>query len=253
MRKGKILVGVLLALFALAGTASALRLRAGDILIVGDGGFSPKTLPRDHDAPIEIHGGGRISTISGELPPILHRIIFDFDRHGHVETRGLPVCTRGRLIATDVPRARANCKGSIVGKGRGTAIVKFPDQAPIPASSPITLFNGPKKGGDPTLFAHAYLEVGGPTTFIVPIVIERIRKGLYGYRVETEIPRIAGGYGIPKSGSIRVERRWTYKGKKYSYVNARCENGRLQAYGTFTFRDGTRLSGTFARRCLILR
>ncbi|HWO15532.1 MAG TPA: hypothetical protein VNM89_02325 [Solirubrobacterales bacterium] len=253
MRKGTILVGVLLALFALVGTASALRLRAGDILIIGDGGFSPRSLPRDRDAPIEIHGGGRISTISGELPPVLHRIIFDFDRHGHVETRGLQVCTRGRLIATDVPRARANCRDAIVGKGRGTAIVKFPDQNPIPASSPITLFNGPRKSGNPTLFAHAYLEVGGPTTFIVPIEIRRIRKGLYGYRVETEIPRIAGGYGIPKSGSIRVERRWTYKGKKLSYVNARCENGRLQAFGTFTFRDGTRLSGTFARTCSIRR
>lgn len=251
MRKGKIMVGVLLVLFALGGTASALRLRAGDILIVGDGGFSPKTLPRDHDAPIEIHGGGKISTISGELPPILHRIIFDFDRHGHVETRGLAVCTRGRLIATDTPRARANCRGAIVGKGRGTAIVKFPDQAPIPATSPITLFNGPRKHGNPTLFAHAYLEVGGPTTFIVPIEIERIHKGLYGYRVETEIPEIAGGYGIPISGSIRVDRKWTYKGKEHSYVNARCETGRLQAFGTFTFRDGTRLSGTFARTCSI--
>jgi hypothetical protein len=254
LRKGKVLVAVAIALFALVGTASALRLRAGDILIIGDGGFSPRTLPKSRDAPIEIHGGGRIDTISGELPPILHKIIFRFDRHGHVETRGLAICTRFRLEYTDVSRARKNCGPSIIGKGFGRAIVKFPDQGPIPAGSPITLFNGPRKNGNPTLFAHAYLdEPVGPVTFIVPIEIRRISDGRYGYLVEAEIPTIAGGHGHPKSGNIRVEKRWTFKGKKLSYVNARCADGRLQAFGTFTFRDGTRLSGTFARTCSALR
>jgi hypothetical protein len=258
VRKGKILVGagVLLALFALVGTAGAIRLRAGDILIIGDGGFSPKKLPKNRDAPIEIHGGGRIDTISGELPPILHKIIFRFDKHGHVETRGLMVCTRRKLEFTDVNRARKNCRGAIVGKGFGRAIVAFPDTKPFTAGTPITLFNGPRKRGNPTLFAHAYLyQEGrlGPTTFIVPIEIKRVRQGRYGYLVETEIPEIAGGYGIPKSGSIRVEKRWNFKGKRLSYVNARCADGRLQAFGTFTFKDDTRLSGTFARRCLVRR
>ena len=41
----------------------------------------------------------------------------------------------------------------------------------------------------------------GPTTFIVPIVIERIHDGVYGYRTKAKIPKIAGGYGHPISGS----------------------------------------------------
>jgi len=247
----------LFAVLALAGTAAAVRdvnrveLRVGDLLIVGRGGFHPETLPKYHDAPISIYGGGKLSTVSGELPPILETLTFEFDRHGSVDTTGLPFCTAGKLQATNVPAARKACPGAIVGKGFGTAIVKFPEQGPIPASSPITLFNGPKKGGNDTIIAHAFTTIPIATTFIVPVVIEKINNGVYGYRTEAKIPKIAGGYGHPISGRITVDRKWTFKGKKHSFVNARCETGHLQARGEFTFKDGTFLSGTFFRPCKV--
>jgi hypothetical protein len=251
-------VGLLVAaLLALVGSAGAVRkierveLIAGNLKIVGHGGFRPETLPRYRDAPIELYGGGKLSTLSGEYPPILKTIAFEFDKHGSVDTAGLPVCTPGKLQATDVPAARRACPGSIVGEGVGHAIVVFPEQAPIPISSPITLFNGPKVRGFDSVLAHAYTNVPVATTFIVPIVIERIHKGVYGYRTEATIPKIAGGYGIPISGSITVGRKWTYKGKKHSYVNARCETGHLQARGKFGFQDGTLLTGTFFRPCKV--
>ena len=193
-----------LAVLVLGSVASAVRLRAGDIVIVADGGFTPTALPKHRDAPITLHGGGKISTASGALPPILETLTLEFDRHGHVETTGLEVCTNGKLQATTVPTARKLCPGAIVGKGKGHAIVKFPEQAPIPVSSPITLFNGPKKHGNYTVIAHAFTTVPVATTFIVPIEIERIRNGVYGYRTEAKIPAIAGGYGIPISGSLKV-------------------------------------------------
>ena len=90
-----------------------------------------------------------------------------------------------------------------------------------------------------------------PATFVVPIVIERINKGVYGYRTKTTIPKIADGAGIPVSGSLRIGRRWTHRGVRYSYLNARCETGRLQARGEFGFDDGTLLSGTFLRPCRV--
>ena len=213
----------------------ALTLRAGNIVINADGGFAPKSLPRDHDAPITIHGGGKLSTVSGELPPVLETITIEFDRHGHLETAGLPVCTVARLEATTVPQARRACPGAIVGTGHGHAIVKFPEQGPIPADSPITLFNGPRKGPNATVIAHAFTTVPAPTTFIVPIVIERIHKGIYGYRTKARIPKIAGGAGHPISGHLKIGRKWTYRGQEHSYVNARCETGRLQARGEFDF------------------
>ncbi len=229
------------------------ELRAGDLVVVGRGGFRPETLPKHHDAPIELYGGGKLSTISGELPPILETLSFELDKHGHPDTTGLEVCTAGKLQSTDVPAARRACPNAIVGKGFGTAIVKFPEQGPIPASSPITIFNGPRVHGFDSVLAHAYTTVPVPTTFIVPVVIERIHKGVYGYRVKARIPKIAGGYGHPVSGHITVDRKWRYKGKKHSYVNARCETGRLQARGEFTFKDGTVLSGSFLRPCKVRR
>jgi hypothetical protein len=247
----KIVLVAALVLLVAAGTAEALRLRAGDLLVIGDGGFTPKALPRDHDAPITIHGGGKIATVSGALPPVLKTITFEFDRHGSIQTTGLPVCTAGKLEATTVAMARRQCPGAIVGKGFGRALINFPEQPPFSVSSPITIFNGPKKHGDYTVFAHAYTTVPVPTTFVVPVVIEKIHKGVYGYRTEAEIPAIAGGSGIPVEGSLKIGRRWTYKGQHHSYLNARCATGHLQARGEFTFKDGTLLRGTFFRPCSI--
>jgi hypothetical protein len=245
------LVAAALLLLVAAATAGAIKIRGGNLIIVANGGFSPTALPKYRDAPIELYGDAKISTVSGELPPILETIAIEFDRHGSVQTTGLPVCTGGKLEATTVRGARRQCPGAIVGKGFGHAIVKFPEQAPIPISSPITLFNGPKVRGFDSVLAHAYTTVPVPTTFIVPIVIEKIRKGVYGYRTEARIPVIAGGAGIPISGRLRVGKRWTYKGKRYSYVNARCETGSLQARGEFTFKDGTFLTGTIVRGCTV--
>jgi hypothetical protein len=243
------------AAFTFASTAGAVRdvekvhLQVGDLVIDGYGGFKPERLPKHHDAPIKIYGGGTASTISGELPPILDTIEFEFDKHGHVDTTGIEVCTAGKLQATDVPAARRACPNAIVGKGFGKAIVAFPEQAPIPVSSPITAFNGPKVRGFDSILFHAYTTVPVSTTFIVPVVIEKIHNGIYGYRVKAKIPKIAGGYGHPVSGRLTVERKTKVKGKLHSYVNARCELGRLQARGKFVFKDGTRLAGTFFRPC----
>jgi hypothetical protein len=247
---------VLIAVLAV-GTASAVRkieqvrLVAGDLIIVGHGGFKPETLPKFHDAPIMIYGGGKLSTRSGELPPILEKFTFELDKHGHADTTGLEVCTAAKLQATDVPAARRACPHAIVGEGFAKAIVKFPEQGPIPASSAVTVFNGPKKNGLDTVLGHAYTTIPVATTFIVPVVIEKIHDGVYGYRTKVKIPKIAGGYGHLISGNLKINKKWTFKGKKHSYVNARCETGRLQAEGEFTFNDGTFLKGTFVRPCKV--
>jgi hypothetical protein len=246
---GLVVAGNALAVHAV----TKIHLQAGNLIVDGEGGFTPTALPRNVNAPITLFGSGKLSTVDGSLPPILKTIEFEFDKHGAVDTTGLPKCTSAKLQATTVPQARKLCPGAIVGKGFGHAVVKFPEQAPIPVSSPITIFNGPRIGGDPSVFAHFYTTVPAPTTFVVPVRIETIHNGRYGYRVKAEIPKIAGGAGIPISGSIRIGRIWTYKGKKHSYVNARCADGRLQAQGEFGFDDGTLLKGSFVSPCQVRR
>jgi hypothetical protein len=246
-----VLALAVLAAVVVAGNATALTIRVGDLILRANGGFSPTTLPRYHDAPITLHGGGTLSTVSGDLPPILETLTIEFDRHGSVQTAGLPACTAGELEATTVATARRRCPDSIVGRGFGRAVVAFPEQAPIPISSPITIFNGPKKNGNDTVLAHAYTTVPVPTAFVVPIVIEKIHHGVYGYRTKAKIPEIAGGAGHPISGWLKIGHRWTYKGVRHSYVNARCETGHLQARAEITFKDGTFLTGTFVRSCKV--
>jgi hypothetical protein len=224
---------------AVVGTASAIkvRVRAGDLILDAHGDFFPKALPKFKNAPIITEGGGKFTTVSGNLPPILDTFMLEFDRHGALDTTGLAVCTQGKLVATDVPAARRACGDAIVGTGFGKAVVKFPEQGPIPAGSPLTIFNGPKQGRNDTIIAHAHLDVPAPTTYIVPIVIEKISNGVYGYRVIVKIPKIAGGYGHPISGRARVGKKWVYKGKEHSYINARCETGHFQVRGEFSFTE----------------
>ncbi|HEU5063864.1 MAG TPA: hypothetical protein VFT79_12055 [Solirubrobacterales bacterium] len=232
-----------------AASAAAIVLRAGNLVITTDGGFTPTTLPKKGYAPIKLHGFGNIATEDGSPPPILETVTIWFDKHGEVETRGLPVCTPGKLAATTVPQARKLCPGAIVGKGLGKAVVIFPEQPPIPASSPITLFNARPKHGNPVVLAHAHLTVPAPSTFVVPIEIERINKGRYGFKTVAKIPKIAGGSGIPLYARLKVGREWNYKGKRLSFANAGCPDGRLQAKGEFEFKDGTFLQGSVFKRC----
>lgn len=226
-------------------------IQAGDLIVRGDGGFTPKRLPKFHNAPISAHGGGSISTASGELPPVIETITLEYDKHGALDTEGLPKCRRGQLEASTVPAARKRCPGTIVGKGHGSGVVAFPESKPISVSSPITIFNGPTAHGNATVFAHFYTTVPVPTAFVVPIEIEKIHKGGYGYRTEAKIPPIAGGNGIPLSGFLKVGRKWTYGGQRHSYLNARCETGHLQVRGRFAFDNGLVLKGNFFKPCTV--
>lgn len=251
MRKN-VLRGSLVAiaiLLATAASAIALVLRAGDIVVTTDGGFTPTTLPKHTFAPIRLHGYGRISTTDGSIPPVLEKIILFFDKHGAVETRGLPVCTAAKLRATTTAEARKLCPGAIVGTGFGKAVVNFPEQPPIPATSPITIFNGPPKDGNPTVLAHAHLTVPAPTTFVVPIEIQKVHDGRYGFKTVAQIPRIAGGAGTPVYGRLTIGRTWKYKGRTLSYANADCPDGHLEAKGQFVFKDGTQLQGELLKPC----
>jgi hypothetical protein len=245
--RANVLAAVLLLIAV--GSAVAIRLQVGNIVVTTDGGFTPTTLPKKGYAPIKLHGFGKIDTADGSLPPILETVTIWFDKHGAVETRGLPTCTPGKLAATTTKQARKLCPGAIVGKGFGEAVVAFPEQPPIPASTPLTLFNAKPKHGNPVVLVHAHLTVPGPTTFVVPIEIQKVHNGRYGFKTVAKIPKIAGGSGIPLYARLTVGREWNYKGKRLSYANAGCPDGRLQAKGEFRFKDDTFLQGSVFKRC----
>jgi hypothetical protein len=243
------LVLTFILVMAMGGAALAIVLREGPIKVIGEGGFTPTTLPKHETAPITLHGEGKIGTTDGSLPPILKTLTVWFDKHGEVVTKGLPYCTKGKLAATTTAVARKVCAGSIVGEGYGTALIAFPEQRPFKAGSPITLFNAAPQDGNPTVLAHAYLSVPAPTTYVIPVVIERVHAGPFGFRTEAQIPKIAGGAGIPLEGNLTIGKKWSYKGQRLSYANASCPSGRLQAKAEVEFTDATKLNGLILKTC----
>jgi hypothetical protein len=252
MRKTVLRTAILtvIALLLMGGVALAtIVLRAGPIEVVAEGGFTPTTLPKHETTAITLHGEGHIGSTDGGLPPILKTLTVWYDKHGAVVTKGLPYCTKGKLAATTSATARKVCAGSIVGEGYGTAVIAFPEQKPFKASSPITIFNAAPHSGNPTVLAHAYLSVPAPTTYIVPVEIQKVNAGPFGFRTEAKIPRIAGGYGIPLEGRLTIGKRWTFKGQKLSYANASCPSGKLQAKVETEFDEGTKLNGIIIKHC----
>lgn len=251
----KTLLRMLLVVAALglvsAGAAEAIKLRIGNIVIVGDGGFSPTKLPKHRNAPIKLFGHASFKTVDGTRPSPLRTLTLEFDKHGTVETRGLPKCTMGKLVATTTKVARNHCRGAIVGKGFGTALVELPEQRGIKASSPLTLFNGPVKHGNPTVLGHAHLDYPAPTTYVISIEIQKVHHGRYGFKTVAEFPKIVNGYGSPLSGHLRIGREWMWHGKRLSYANAHCADGRLQAKAEFSFEDGSFVQGTVFKPCTV--
>lgn len=251
MRRNVLRLIAVTAAFALlaSGAAQAIKLRVGTITIVANGGFTPTKLPKRRNAPIKLYGNAKFTTIDGSRPSPLRRLVLEFDKHGAVETRGLQKCSRRKLIATTTKRARRQCPGAIVGTGFGTALVQLPEQGPIKASSALTLFNGPKRNGNPTVLGHAHLDYPAPTTYIVLIEIQKIRNGRYGFKTVTDFPRIVNDYGSAIYGRLKIGKEWKHRGRRLSYANAHCADGRLQARAEFSFKNGDSVSGTVFRPC----
>ena len=156
---------------------------------------------------------------------MLGKLDFLIDKHGYIDARGVPVCTIAKLEGTTVSKARKRCRGALVGKGLVKAEVNLPGQPTRRISSPVSIFNGPPKKGMPSLIAHAHETVPEPKTLLVPIEIEKVNKGRYGFRVQVEIPPIADGYGAPTLAEATIGRTFKRGGRKVGYLNAYCAAG----------------------------
>jgi hypothetical protein len=73
--------------------------------------------------------------------------------------------------------------------------------------------------------------------------------GKYGYEISISIPEIAGGSGSFNSAEFTIDRKWTYKGEKHSFLNAECANGHFDAQVEVAFGDGTDVTGNVLQAC----
>lgn len=249
MRKWIAIAGmVALAAHLVAGMAGGATVRVGTLVVHADGGFKPQVLPKRAYAPIRFQGYGNIGTTDGSTPPALQHVKLEFDRDGRLTTAGLPVCPPARIEVLAPQQARQRCRGAIVGSGRIGAMVTLAGLARVGLSSLLTLFNGPRLDGNPTVLLHAQAPFPVSETYVVVVPIER-RSGTYRYRAAFDVPPIAGGLGSLTHLSAKVGRIYRFHGSERSYVSARCSDSILQTQGFLSFADGTVIYGSIFKAC----
>lgn len=234
---------------ALAKSEKPIVVTVGNLRLTANGTFSPGLLPKNEFAPITLNLSGKIETLDHTHPPAIQEVIVETDKNGAINARGLPVCTSGKLQAQTTAKARAICGSAIVGEGTTSVEVAFPEQSPFVIKSELLVFNGGVSGGKTKVFVHAYLSSPVSAAVVVPVIVSKIHHGRYGLKTVAKVPKIAGGYGSPLSFSLRVGRKFTYKGKKQSYLLAKCPDGHLQAKGVGIFSGNLRLAGSLVRSC----
>jgi len=244
-------VAVLATVLALGSCATAYGLFAeiGPTFVSVTATVQPRELPKRGGAPIALQSITRVGTKDGSTPPTLKTIDFLIDKHGYLNSKAFPVCPLAKLEGATPSQARKRCAGALVGKGVVKALVTMPGRAPFRMASPISFFNGAPAGGRPILIAHAYETVPAPKALLVPIPIERVAKGRYGYRAKVEIPPIAGGYGAPTLAEATVGATRKRGGRETGYLNAYCSGGRLQVEGSLRFVNGDFFPATLTSPC----
>lgn len=253
MRKRLLAIGALLtacaALAAVSSAAGGATVRVGTLVLRADGGFEPQVLPKRAYAPIHFQGHADIETTDGSVPPALQHVRLEFDRDGRITTTGLGVCPPARIEGATPQQARSRCSSAIVGRGHVGAAVPLLGLGRIALRSPLTLFNGPRQDGNPTVILHAQAPFPISETYVVVIPIERRHGGTFGYRASFDVPPIAGGLGAITHLDAKIGRRYRAGGTERSYVSARCSDFILQTEGFFSFADGTVVSGSVFKVC----
>jgi hypothetical protein len=252
----------LLGLAALAVVAAGVRaevVQEGNLRIAVTGSFSPKRLPRTAAAPIAVTVGGRIATLDGNLPPQLKRLRIELNRHGRLDTRGLPRCRLGQIQPASTAHALHACRRALVGRGSFSVEVVLGTQVPYATTGRLLVFNGSYEG-HPALLGQIYSAHPFANSFVIPFQVEQRVHGRFGVVLTARLPRAFTEWGYVTGLEMRLWRRYTYHGRRNSFLSAGCPAAHgfsdaafTLADATFTFADGRNLSSTLAGNCTVRR
>ena len=247
------LLAVAVAVFLAVGNAAAVTVLAGNLMIKVEGAVSPKVLPKDKLVPISFHGSASVATKdSSHIPPALSTQLL-VDKHIAIDTTGLPTCSLAQIESSSPAAAMRACGDALIGRGTSSAQVQFPEQLPFTAKGPLLAFNGPSRGGYGAGAYHeqlyyVYADVPIPTALIAVAKVSGA-TGRYGYKISITIPKIAGGSGSFSGAEFTIDRRWTYKGQKHSFLTAECADGHFDAQVEVDFGDGSQVTGIVPQSC----
>jgi len=125
-----------------AAIASAATIQQGDLRITVLAQVKPYKLPRVGTAPIAVFVSGHLQNAKGGIPPQLQRMTIRVNKHGLLQSKGLPVCQTHQIQPASDERALANCSGALIGSGQFWANIVLPDQGAYRTQGRLLIFNG---------------------------------------------------------------------------------------------------------------
>jgi hypothetical protein len=212
---------LLLSLLATVGAASAVVIQTAGVRVSVLSQVMPYKLPRDKPAPIAIFVAGHLAATDGGIPPQLERLKIQVNRHGLLQSRGLPVCRPHQVQPATTERALANCGKALVGSGQFWAHIILPGQEPYPTKGRLLIFNG-RQHGHPTLLAQIYTSHPFNSSFLINFAIRRVSDGFYGTELAASLPEALGSWGYLDRIKLTLKRHYRFAGRQLSYFNAAC-------------------------------
>lgn len=254
MRALKVGIAAALLLAAMPPAATPEVMQQGSLRVSVDARLLPRTLPRLEAAPVGVKFSGRIATIDDTDPPQLRKIVLRLNRHGRMDTAGLPRCRLDLIQPARTEDALRACGSSLVGSGSFQADVALPDQSPYPSNGRILAFNG-RLDGRPVIYVHIY----GPEPLPISNVLTfELRKdnGRFGRKLVAELPRVAADWGFVSGLDLTLQRTYRRDGRVRSYLSALCPapgNARSATFtlaqASFSFEGGATLGESLVRSC----
>jgi hypothetical protein len=247
--------------FLIAGTAALVVAIAAATAIAGptvnapdgntqsiDSLIGPKKLSKTKMTPATLQVTTLTTSTTKPIPsPAIHATI-DFDKSAVLFTKGLPTCDPSKVQNQSTENAERACRSAKIGSGHAIAYLQAGQLYEVQQT--VTAFNGVPKGGKPTVILHTYGTTPLQTTLVLVGTVLNYNKEGYGPRLELEIPLIAGGTGALKEFEVKIDKKWTYKGVKRSFISAKCPNSKkLKARGKFDYRDGESLTAFSKQTC----
>ncbi|MGC1166346.1 MAG: hypothetical protein WA862_09565 [Solirubrobacterales bacterium] len=255
-RAGVLCVAICL---AVAGVAAAAVIQKENLRITVLSQIQPYKLPRTGTAPIAVFIAGHIAAPDGSVPPQLQKMTVKVNRHGLLQSKGLPTCSLAAVRASSTDRALAQCGDALVGSGRFWATIVLPDQRPYPTRGRLLVFNG-KRAGSPVLFAHIFTQNPFATSFVITFGIKHIDKGPYGTELSASLPQALGSWGFVDRIKLTLRRKYTAGGEQRSYFNAGCPapSGTMAtsfplAQASFSFSEGKQLTLGVQKSCRVAK
>jgi hypothetical protein len=237
--------------------AHATVIQEGNLRITVLSQILPYKLPRQGTAPIAVFVSGHLSAPHGGIPSQMQEMTVQVNKHGLLQSKGLPTCPLSRIQPASTQRALSSCGDALIGSGQFWAHIVLPDQGAYPTHGRLLIFNGRQKGA-PVIFTHIFTANPFFSSFVIPFVIQKQDNGAYGTKLSASLPQALGDWGYVDRIKLTLKRKYRFGGRQLSYFNAGCpapEGSKRTVFplalASFQFAGGASLAAKVEKACAV--